>query len=118
MNQPLQEEERDDAVVGRAFVWSASLILTLLVIGGGIAFWTMNQRPAKIKIVTEFELPETRKAPALEIPEMPFQDITASAGIEFQHDSGAAGEKLLPETMGELVRFSTMTTTGIRICYS
>ena len=112
MNQPLQEEERDDAVVGRAFVWSASLILTLLVIGGGIAFWTMNQRPAKIKIVTEFELPETRKAPALEIPEMPFQDITASAGIGFQHDSGAAGEKLLPETMGGACAFLDYDNDG------
>jgi hypothetical protein len=29
-----------------------------------------------------------------------FTDVTASAGIKFTHDSGAAGKKYLPETMG------------------
>ena len=35
-----------------------------------------------------------------EPPRAPFVDITAAAGIEFVHENGAAGEKLLPETMG------------------
>jgi hypothetical protein len=29
-----------------------------------------------------------------------FADITASSGVRFQHENGARGEKLLPETMG------------------
>ena len=29
-----------------------------------------------------------------------FADVTASAGIQFRHQSGAAGKKFLPETMG------------------
>lgn len=33
-------------------------------------------------------------------PEIPFTDITREAGIEFVHENGARGEKLLPETMG------------------
>jgi len=33
------------------------------------------------------------------IPAMPFVDITSSAGIDFVHHNGAAGEMLLPETM-------------------
>jgi hypothetical protein len=34
------------------------------------------------------------------MPAMPFTDVTAAAGIDFVHENGAAGEKLLPETMG------------------
>ena len=100
MSQPQFEEDRDDAVVGRAFVWSASLILIGLTIGGTYLYWRMNQKPPAIEVKTEFEKPEPRKALAVQIPEMPFVDITASAGIRFIHDAGAAGEKLLPETMG------------------
>ena len=34
-----------------------------------------------------------------------FTDVTAAAGITFRHENGAAGEKLLPETMGGGVAF-------------
>lgn len=33
-------------------------------------------------------------------PQVRFTDVTAAAGINFVHINGAAGEKLLPETMG------------------
>src|SRR5438105_14967561 len=33
-------------------------------------------------------------------PTVRFTDVTAAAGIRFRHFSGAAGQKLLPETMG------------------
>jgi enediyne biosynthesis protein E4 len=99
MNQPQQEEERDDAIVGRAFVWSASLIVLALMIGAGV-YWIMNQRPQAVVSKTEYEPPKPPKPLMVEIPNMPFKDITASAGIHFSHDSGATGEKLLPETMG------------------
>jgi len=45
-------------------------------------------------------LPAGRAVPAVAIPSLPFTDVTASAGIGFVHENGAAGEKLLPETMG------------------
>ncbi len=35
-----------------------------------------------------------------EPPQITFTDITEKAGIKFVHENGAAGEKLLPETMG------------------
>lgn len=34
------------------------------------------------------------------IPVAKFQDVTGAAGVRFTHVNGAAGEKLLPETMG------------------
>jgi hypothetical protein len=39
-------------------------------------------------------------APMLAATERTFVDVTASAGIKFRHNSGAAGRKYLPETMG------------------
>jgi hypothetical protein len=35
----------------------------------------------------------------VEVPTIKFTDVTASSGITFQHVNGAAGHKLLPETM-------------------
>ena len=33
-------------------------------------------------------------------PGFRFTDVTSSAGIQFRHNSGAFGEKYLPETLG------------------
>ncbi|HEY7906238.1 MAG TPA: hypothetical protein VIC53_04875, partial [Wenzhouxiangella sp.] len=41
-----------------------------------------------------------------------FEDITKSAGIEFVHNSGAFGERLLPETMGGGVAFFDFNNNG------
>jgi hypothetical protein len=38
--------------------------------------------------------------PSVPVPKVPFTDVTSAAGIRFQHFNGAAGAKLLPETMG------------------
>ena len=38
-------------------------------------------------------------------PRVTFTDVTASAGIHFQHTNGAFGRKYLPETMGAGVAF-------------
>jgi hypothetical protein len=43
--------------------------------------------------------------PADEIPSVKFTDITAAAGIQFVHNNGAFGDKLLPETLGGGVAF-------------
>lgn len=105
------EEERDDSIVGRAFVRSA---LVLVVAGaiGGIVSWRMNQKVPPPIQKSELVVPTTRERPPLEIPEMPFADITESAGIRFVHENGAAGEKLLPETMGGGVAFVDYDNDG------
>ena len=100
MNQPQGEEERDDAIVGQAFVWSGGLLLVLIAVGVGIALWMRSQKPVVVEVKTELDKPKVRETRVAEVPAMPFTDITESAGIKFVHESGAAGEKLLPETMG------------------
>src|ERR1041385_1489201 len=48
---------------------------------------------------------ESNASSAAQIPNAKFTDITTQAGITFTHVNGAAGEKLLPETMGGGVAF-------------
>ena len=44
---------------------------------------------------------QTREEPAgVSPPAIPFTDITLEAGIDFIHENGATGDKLLPESMG------------------
>ncbi|MCA9063235.1 MAG: CRTAC1 family protein [Planctomycetaceae bacterium] len=93
-------EPQDDTVVGTA-VRISLLIVALGIVAGGIVLMLTREPP---KVVQEKEeqsaLPEVRQTAPLEIPQMPFTDITESAGLTFVHVSGANGEKLLPETMG------------------
>ena len=63
----------------------------------------MLQQKAEVTAPDEIQqspLSAVRDLPPLEIPALPFVDITEVAGIDFVHQNGAAGEKLLPETMG------------------
>ena len=46
------------------------------------------------------------------VPPLPFTDITAAAGIDFFHENGAYGERLLPETMGGGVAFLDYDNDG------
>ncbi len=101
MNQPQgEEEEKDDAIVGQAFVWSGGLLFVLIAAGVGIALWMRGQKPPAVEQKTVLGVPQVRERPVAEVPAMPFTDITESSGIRFVHESGAVGEKLLPETMG------------------
>jgi hypothetical protein len=57
--------------------------------------------PAAPPVVPEARAPAARKSVATaEIPDVKFTDITTASGLHFAHDNAAAGEKLLPETMG------------------
>jgi hypothetical protein len=54
----------------------------------------------------------TEKVAAGTLPKVKFVDITRDAGLTFVHDNGAAGEKLLPETMGSGVAFLDFDKDG------
>jgi len=110
-----EDEERDDAIIGRALRASA-IVLTGLVVLVGVGFWLAWKfgRPASPAVVTSPppELPAVRSLPAVERPQILFTDITAESGITFIHENGAAGEKLLPETMGSGCAFLDYDTDG------
>jgi enediyne biosynthesis protein E4 len=102
----------DDAVIGRAFRWSASLVVCLVMLG--TVAWLVWQReaPAPAPVVTALAaplIPPTREA---EVPGVRFTDVTTEAGIAFVHENGAYGDKLLPETMGGGVAFFDFNNNG------
>src|SRR5689334_6720480 len=107
-NAPDDSEELahyDDAIIGRAFRWSA-LVAVFLVTCGAALYFIWHRKPAvPPSRLAEVVAPEKLSPPTTEIPATRFIDITASSGITFTHVNGAYGEKLLPETMGGGVAF-------------
>ena len=89
----------DDAVIGRVFWWSFAVI-GLVACGIGTVFW-LSQQPGQAPLPIEADyVPPQAEQTAISIPSLPFTDITLDAGIDFTHENGAYGDKLLPETMG------------------
>jgi len=89
-----------DAHIARAFRWSLAVIIPLASIGGGAAYLLNRHEESAQAKTTPLAAPETRAPIEAVIPSVPFTDITQAAGITFVHTNGAAGDKLLPETMG------------------
>lgn len=89
----------DDAVIGRVFVRSliVATALGVLVVAVLLIVRRPAEAPPEVAIETSAPVEVARDAVA---PELPFTDVAAAAGIDFVHWNGAAGEKLLPETMG------------------
>ncbi len=93
----------DDEVIGRAFRWSFALLLVLVLLVLSILMVGRRQRANPSRVTPLSPLSGT-VADAV-APAARFEDVTVGVGIGFEHDSGAAGEKLLPETMGGGVAF-------------
>src|SRR2546427_775042 len=110
--QPEELAHYDDAVIGRAFRWSAIAAL-LLGSTGAIFFFLLHRKPASEPAkLSRIVAPALPALPAKEIPVARFTDVTASSGITFSHVNGAYGEKLLPETMGGGVAFFDYNNDG------
>ena len=57
-------------------------------------------------------LPETRNLEETTLPKVALVNVTEESGIDFVHESGREGEKLLPETMGSGVAVLDYDTDG------
>ncbi|MEZ6062117.1 MAG: CRTAC1 family protein [Planctomycetaceae bacterium] len=95
-----ETQERDDAVIGTALRASLIVLALLATCGGGTIWWLTRPAPPAPEQKTQLAKVEVRESPQLPLPSIRFTDITEEAGIAFIHENGAAGEKLLPETMG------------------
>ena len=73
-----------------------------------------SRKPREIPVEERpLAAPEAVPRPASAVlPELPFTDVTVAAGISFEHENGAEGERLLPETMGGGVAFSDLDGDG------
>ncbi len=97
--------------MGRAFQRSLIVIAGVVAVGVVSVVWWSGRNEKSGEEKTELTTSESLRA-AADVPAVKFTDITAEAGIEFTHVSGAYGEKLLPETMGGGVAFLDFNNDG------
>ncbi len=104
VSDPVTDEEYvpvDDAVIGRAFRWSVVVFVGVGVLVVGVLLWSNRETEQSAKVVDKDPgAIENVAQPTETAPSVKFTDITAAAGLDFKHATGATGEKLLPETMG------------------
>ena len=106
------EESQSDEVIGKALVISLAVLLIGCLVAGGVALWLWRRQPPPAGTTTQITLPTKRTGPRTDVPTMPFADITKEAGIDFVHENGAFGDKLLPETMGSGCAFFDYDNDG------
>ncbi|TWT93236.1 CRTAC1 family protein [Stieleria varia] len=107
-----ESELRDDAAINRAVRGSVIALAVLLVAGGALAYALSRSKPAPPVRQSELATVDVRELPEVDVPTVNFTDITAEAGIEFVHNNGAVGDKLLPETMGGGAAFLDFDNDG------
>ncbi|MBI3414353.1 MAG: CRTAC1 family protein [Verrucomicrobia bacterium] len=114
--KPTNEQEElahyDDKVIGRAFRGSLIALVVLAVIGGGVVFWLKRKPKAAAPKMTAISAPVAQATAKAGVPAVKFTDITTAAGITFVHNSGAYGDKLLPESMGSGCAFFDFDNDG------
>jgi enediyne biosynthesis protein E4 len=102
---PETDAPADDRIIGVAFRWSVVILLVLGVLTAAGVWYLKGRSPTGRVQLSRLSVPGTPESMEAEIPRAEFRDITADAGIQFVHNNGAYGEKLLPETMGGGVAF-------------
>jgi hypothetical protein len=102
-----------ETVIRKAFYRSLLAILLFAVFGTGLWYYTREDAvPVAIEeAVVAGPVIETTTSPQ-EPPAVSFTDITATAGIDFVHTTGAYGEKLLPESIGSGAAFLDYDNDG------
>ncbi len=103
-----------DALIGRAFRWSL-LVIVLLVAGGALLLYVRFGPAEKPPAGDDSPVMAPRRAEqgtTASLPDVSFKDITRTAGIDFVHENGAAGDRLLPETLGSGAAFFDFDNDG------
>lgn len=77
----------------------AAGVVLVATIAAGFLYWHYYLRDRRIKTVA-LEIQPSAPAEIIEAPKVRFVDWTSKSGIDFVHNNGHSGKKLLPETMG------------------
>ncbi|MCA9168750.1 MAG: VCBS repeat-containing protein [Planctomycetales bacterium] len=93
-------EERDDEVIALAFRRSLIGLVAFLALAGIGVWYLLPKATPDVLQETQLEQVKVREMPQMQPPTCIFTDVTSAAGIDFVHQNGAYGDKLLPETMG------------------
>ncbi len=101
LSDELESMEQDDAIIGRVFRWSLlvmiglALIVLIVLFSGG-----QEEQPAPVAEVPLAGPEELAEIGDRSPPQVDFSNMADEWGIDFIHENGAYGERLLPETMG------------------
>ena len=96
---------------------AAAVTLSLWIFAGlavllGSTLWFLNRPPKEANIPEAKVTVPVAQAHAQHPPEVLFTDITAEAGIDFVHNNGAYGKRLMPEAMGSGAAFIDYDNDG------
>ena len=111
--EPVEEHVQDDEIIG--IVFRRSLIAIAILLGIGLLIWLLTMAGGseeEVIIEKKVVAPEVLVPDLAVLPDVPFRDVTKGSGIDFIHESGAEGEKMLPETMGSGVAFFDYDNDG------
>ncbi len=103
----------DDALVARGFWRSLAVIAAVLALVVTALLW---QKPAAKDAGSSAATQPPAPAPAesFEAPQpVAFVDVALAAGVDFIHESGARGSKLLPECLGGGVAIVDLDADGL-----
>ncbi len=98
-------EQYGEDVLEKAIRFSIAAVLLIAAVVAAVFWLRRPQEETIVEKVTPLEAPAPQARPEAAVPSVSFTDITNEAGIDFVHNNGATGEKLLPETMGGGVAF-------------
>ena len=106
VEEPIVDEENDE-IIGVMLRRSLVLIFFVAMVGAFVYVFVIRESEPEIAITeTERKVVQSRDLGAggdamrAAIPKVKFTDVTENSGLAFDHENGARGEKLLPETMG------------------
>ncbi|MCE2881601.1 MAG: CRTAC1 family protein [Planctomycetaceae bacterium] len=95
-----QDIEVADRLVARGF-WRSLLVIAVIA-GGIVVFKAIRAKPSPVDgSAAPAPVPSQSPAAAIgPVSGIAFRDVAETAGIDFAHESGARGGKLLPECLG------------------
>ena len=96
----------------RRALWVSAGVAGVIGIGVLVSLLLPGEGGGETPVELDTAGPVLQTAPAISAPAIAFTDVTAQAGVHFQHTHGAYGERLLPETMGGGVAFLDYDNDG------
>lgn len=102
----------DDRIIAVAFRWSVAIMLGVAVVVVAVVLLVHAGRDEEVIHAKELAPPPAMAGADETVPPIPFAEVGLEAGIDLVHCNGAAGERLLPETMGAGVAWLDFDNDG------
>jgi hypothetical protein len=106
-----QLPQGNDQVIADFFKKSI-LVITIIALLIVLFMYVNHGRQEPGEIVEKKYQPPSQLSKQVEVPEIVFVEESVKRGLNFKHENGATGERMLPETMGSGVAFIDFDNDG------